>query len=264
VALAAADFTAVLKSLGAGSGLVLPAADLALGAEKALAGRSTVARAVFLATMTQESAYFRTTEEYAKDGTYAPYIGRTFEQVTWRENYAAFGAWSKGEGLIATASLFVDRPELLAETQWAWLGGVWYFEMRNLWPLAEAGDFQRVQNAVNRGTASTDGYPAGWSTRLTAYRGWTARVVKPADLIITAVMDGPTSKRFQQWLGVAIDGDVGSVTYSSLQKWVGRPVDGSLSKDDIKALQGKIGAFVDGLWGPGTTRALQRYLNSQA
>jgi hypothetical protein len=33
----AGNFGAVLRSLGAGSGLVLPVADLALGAEKALA-----------------------------------------------------------------------------------------------------------------------------------------------------------------------------------------------------------------------------------
>ena len=45
--------------------------------------------ATFIANNCQESGYFRTTEEYAKNGPYAPYIGRTFIQVTWKSNYAA-------------------------------------------------------------------------------------------------------------------------------------------------------------------------------
>lgn len=259
MSITAADFTAVLKSLGAGSGLVLPAADLALGATKALAGLSPVAQAVFLATMTQESAYFKTTEEYAKNGSYAPYIGRTFEQVTWKANYAAFGSWCVKRGLIASADLFVNKPELLAETQWAWLGGMWFFEAKGLWSYADEGDFQTVQVKVNGASP----FPAGWSTRLNAYRAWTARVVKPAALPVNGLMDTATSKRLQQWVGVGMDGAVGKVTYSAIQKWLGLNVDGSLSANDIKKFQGVIGAYVDGQWGPGTTKALQRFLNSQ-
>jgi hypothetical protein len=210
VALTAGNFGAVLRSLGAGSGLVLPVADLALGAEKALVGRSPVARAVF-------------------------------------------------EGLIATASLFVDRPELLAETQWAWLGGVWYFEMRNLWPIAEAGDFQTVQVKVNGASP----FPAGWSTRLKAYQAWTLQTGPLVTLGISGSMDAATSKRLQQWVGVAMDGDVGRLTYAALQKWLGLTADGTLSANDVKKFQGVIGAYVDGDWGPGTTKALQRFLNAQ-
>ena len=260
----AADFTAVLKSLGASGGQCVPAADLALGANLALDGISPVAQAVWLATLTQESAYFRTTEEYAKNGPYAPYIGRTFEQITWRANYAAFGAWCVHGGYIATDSLFVDHPELLAEMQWAWLGGVWYFQNRGLWPSAAKGDFQSVQNAVNRGTLTTSGYPSGWDARLRAYRAWTNRVVKPAKLTVNGQRDDATNRRLQQWVGVGMDGQVGKVTYSAIQKWLGRTVDGSLSKDDVKALQKAIGAYVDGDWGPGTTRDLQAFLNAQA
>ena len=260
MAITGSDFTAVLKALGANGGQCLPVADLALGASQALAGRSPVAQAAFLATMTQESAYYRTTEEYAKNGSYAPYIGRTFEQVTWRANYLAFGQWAAGKGYIATPTLFVDKPELLAEMQWAWLGGVWFFGSRGLWALADKGDFQTVQVKVNGASP----FPAGWATRLKAYQTWTARVVKPAPLVVTKVMDGPTNKRLQQHVGVAMDGQVGKVTYSAVQKWLGRPVDGTLGADDVKALQKAIGAFVDGSWGPGTTRDLQEFLNAQA
>ena len=259
MSITAADFTAVLKALGANGGQCLPAADLALGAARALAGRSPVAQAVFLATMTQESAYFRTTEEYAKTGSYAPYIGRTFEQVTWRYNYAAFGDWCASKGLIATPSLFVDKPELLAEMQWAWLGGVWFFESHGLWAYADRGDFQTVEVKVNGASP----FPSGWPTRLKAYQQWTARVVHPGQLAITKTMDDPTCKRLQQWVGVAMDGDVGPKTNRAIQQWLGRPNANTLSKDDVKALQKAIGAWVDGDWGPGTTRDLQNFLNRE-
>lgn len=255
----AADFTAVLKALGATGGQCLPMADLALGATKALGTTSPIAQAVFLATMTQESAYFRTTEEYSHSGSYAPYIGRTFEQVTWKYNYQAFGQWCVSKGYVASADLFVDRPELLAEMQWAWLGGIWYFQSKGLWSYAEQGDFQTVQVKVNGASP----FPAGWATRLKAYQAWTARVVEPADLVITKVMDGPTSKRLQQWVGVGMDGDVGPTTIKAIQKWLGRTPDGTLSADDVKALQRAIGAYVDGDWGPGTTGDLQKFLNTQ-
>jgi hypothetical protein len=261
-----ADFTAVLASLGGIGGQCLPLADLALGASSALsnAGASALAASVWLATLTQESAYFRTTVEYGTGQSYAPYIGRTFEQITWRDNYAAFGAWAVGQGLIASPNLFVVKPTLLGEMQWAWLGGVWFFQARGLWPYAAKGDLQSVENAVNRGTITSSGYPSGWATRLKCYRAWTLRVAPPQTLAVTGVLDEATSRRLQQWVGVAMDGAVGAVTYAAVQKWLGRTADGTLARDDVKALQTEIDTYVDGDWGPGTTRALQRYLNARA
>jgi hypothetical protein len=259
------DLTAVLTALGTNSRQIMPLPDLALGATDALAyaHASPVAAAVWLATLTQESDSFRTTVEYGSGQTYAPYVGRTFEQITWRGNYSAFGAWAAVQRMIASPSLFTERPWLLGETQWAWLGGVWFFQANGLWPVASTGDFQSVSNAVNRGQLTNSGYPSGWLARLSAYQTWTKRVANPGQLVITGVMDGPTSKRLQQWVGVVMDGAVGAVTYSALQKWLGRTVDGSLSLDDVKALQTKIGAYVDGDWGTGTTRDLQTYLNGR-
>jgi hypothetical protein len=263
--IAPSEFAAVLQALNANGGQCLPLADLALGASEALSltGATPVGAAVWLATLTQESAYFRTTTEYGGGQSYAPHIGRTFEQVTWRANYAAFGAWAVDQGLIATDNLFADKPELLGETQWAWLGGVWYFGAHGLWTYANRGDFQIVQNAVNRGTATSSGYPSGWTTRLNSYRAWTSQVSPPAQLPITGAMDPATVKRLQQWIGVGMDGQVGPITYSALQKWLGQAVDGTLSNADVKKLQNTIGAFVDGQWGPGTTRDLQTYLNAK-
>jgi hypothetical protein len=265
VSVTAADFTAVLTALGANSRQVVPLTELAFGATNALAhaAASPIASAVWLGTLTQESGFFRTTTEFGVGQTYAPYVGRTFEQVTHRDNYSAFGQWCATQHMIGTPNLFTDRPVLLSEMQWAWLGGVWFFAANGLWPYAARGDFQSVQNAVNRGQLTNVGYADKWPVRLSAYQAWTTRVAPPADLVITAVMDGPTVKRLQQWLGVAMDGALGAVTYSGLQRWLGRTVDGNLSPDDVKAFQLRIGAFVDGDWGPGTTRDLQGYLNGR-
>jgi hypothetical protein len=250
-----ADFSAVLGALGTNSRQVVPLTELAFGATDALAraGKSGIAAAVWLATLTQESDSFRTTTEYS-GGTrdYAPYYGRTFQQITWSTNYSEFGAWAA-----------TNRPALLSEMQWAWLGGVWFFAANGLWPYADRGDFQQVENAVNRGALTTNGYPAGWAARLACYQAWTARVAPPADVVVTGVMDGPTVRRLQQWVGVGMDGAIGAVTYAAVQKWLGLTVDGNLSAADVEVLQTKIGAYVDGFWGPGTTRDLQGWLNSR-
>ena len=88
-------------------------------------------------------------------------------------------------------------------------------------------------------------------------------MVHPAQLAITKTMDDPTCKRLQQWVGVAMDGDVGPKTNRAIQQWLGRPNADTLSKDDVKAFQKAIGAWVDGDWGPGTCRDLQNFLNRE-
>lgn len=150
--------------------------ELAAGANAALAqaplGLTAEGAAAFLATMAQESAWFRTTEEYAKNGRYAPYIGRTFQQVTWKDNYRAFGKWLNDKGLLNDTEYFVNNPKALADYKWAWLGGVWYFEYKLLWDEANSGDFLGVQKGVNLGSPKSPHTPAGWATRKKAYDGF--------------------------------------------------------------------------------------------
>lgn len=147
--------------------------ELAAGANDALRqappGLTVQGAAAFLATMAQESAWFRTTVEYAKNGRYAPYIGRTFQQVTWRDNYRAFGKWCQARGMVVDPDHFVKSPWALEAYRWAWLGGVWYFEHAKLWDEANSGDFLGVQKGVNLGNPKSKYTPAGWSTRKRAY-----------------------------------------------------------------------------------------------
>ena len=256
----------VLARCGALGKQCAPLDTLAAGAVAALAdhapdrtGRGTAA---WLATQTQESAWLRTTTEYGIWQRYAPYIGRTFEQVTWRANYVEFGRWCKTRGLVDDELVFAQNPRTLSELRWAWLGGVWYFGARRLWGYANSGNFQAVANAVNRGSATLEGYPSGWLTRLQCYRAYLGVLATPAEIPVDGV-GGPVSiARLQEWVGVYVDGDQGARTIKALQRWLGVPVDGNLGQRTVRALQAKVGAYGDGVWGPATTRALQSYLNA--
>lgn len=179
--LTGATILAALHAVGAGNGLVRDADVLAAGADDALGqappGLTVAGAASWLATMAQESDYFRTTTEYGTGvKAYDPYRGRTFEQLTWQGNYAGFGAWCATRGLVAHGAVFVDTPTTLADYRWAWLGGVWYFAQNGLWSYANAGDHYAVSQGVNRGVHAigTSKVPKHWEARRTMYEAFLA------------------------------------------------------------------------------------------
>lgn len=129
--------------------------ELAAGASSALrqapANLTPAGAAAFLATCAVEAAYFRTTVEYGTTLRYDPFRGRTFIQLTWEDNYRAFGRWCHGRGLVADPEVFVRSPVSLGSYEFAWLGAVFYFQAHNLWRWANVGDFRAVSQAVNGG-----------------------------------------------------------------------------------------------------------------
>lgn len=230
--------------------------------------------AAWVATLMQESAWLATTVEYGADKKkYDPYRGRTFEQVTWKDNYASFGKWAKEQGWVTDANLFVTKPEGLGDLKWAWYGGIWYFENRKLWGYGNSGDFQRVSTAVNLGTARIDKVPAGWQARLKAYRAFLSIYAKPSTIKENGVMDVPTQERLQEYLGAEIDAIWGAQTWFLLGKELGLATPFNIGNPThVKALQKKVGLKgkdVDGVWwqpvskkyGPVTTKAVQVWLN---
>lgn len=178
MALSGAAVRAALAAVGAVGKQIRSVDELAAGADGALrmapAGLTAAGAASFLATMAQESAYLRTTQEYGTRLRYDPYRGRTFEQLTWVENYRGFGRWCHAKGLVSDPETFVRNPTSLADYRWAWLGGVFYFEANNLWPWANAGDHLRVSQAVNggRGRAGTKFVPNHWRERDAMFRAF--------------------------------------------------------------------------------------------
>lgn len=122
--------------------------------------------AMWLAQVGHESVSFKYTEEIAKGGRYAPYIGRTWIQITWDYNYRAFSEWCFERGLVPTRDYFVVNYRELADLKWAGLGASWYWtERRPMNALTDAGDsatwkagsityrgFEAVTAAINGGT----------------------------------------------------------------------------------------------------------------
>lgn len=163
-----------LSAVGAVGKQIRSMDELAAGADGALRqaprGLTAVGAASFLATQAQESDYFRTTREYARNPPYAPWVGRTFDQLTHREAYERFGAWCVSHGLLADPATFTKNPSALEDYRWAWLGGVFYFEWRGLWPIANRGDHLLVSRIVNAGPGwarlGKNWQPHGWDARL--------------------------------------------------------------------------------------------------
>ncbi|OHT86890.1 glycoside hydrolase family 19 protein [Mycobacteroides saopaulense] len=122
--------------------------------------------AMWLAQVGHESVSFKYTEEIAKGGRYAPYIGRTWIQITWDYNYRAFSEWCFERGLVPTRDYFVVNYRELADLKWAGLGASWYWtEQRPMNALTDTGDsatwkagsityrgFEAVTAAINGGT----------------------------------------------------------------------------------------------------------------
>lgn len=169
--------------------------ELAAGAVGALrqapTGLTSAGAAAFLATCAVESAWWRTTTEYGTGQRYAPYIGRTFVQLTWKENYAGFGRWCKAKGLVDDSEVFVRTPAALSDFKWAWLGAVYYFEVHGLWRYANADNMLAVSQAVNGGNGriGTSFVPNGWSERRAMYRVFLA-----ANIAVPAAASTPVTK----------------------------------------------------------------------
>lgn len=152
-------------------------ASLLDGAAKTIGIRTRTEMALFCATLAQESAYFRTTQEYGTGQRYAPYIGRTWQQLTWVANYSAFGKYAKALGQVTDASYFVNNPARLADARWAAMGGAFFWTMdrtgnagwgqyKSLIDLArQTGSILAVSRAVNVGNPGSSVTPNGMTER---------------------------------------------------------------------------------------------------
>lgn len=165
---------------------ILPAVQSGL----ALSECTTVNRiAMWLAQCGHESDGFNTTEEYAKNGRYAPYIGRTWIQITWDYNYAKFGQWAAGHGLLDDPNYFVNNPAALADMQWAGIGPAWYWtvEQPRLNEFSDAGNVEDASKAINAPAwIGTPNRANGIADRTARWN----RALAQGDALLTLTTDG--------------------------------------------------------------------------
>ncbi|QLL05366.1 M15 family metallopeptidase [Mycobacterium vicinigordonae] len=124
--------------------------------------------AMFIAQTREESDNYNTTEEYGAGPTGDAYKGRSWIQITWQSNYAAFGAWAFRQGLIADPNQFVNDPTSLADIKWAGVGAAWYWVARHgghnlINDDCDKGDIRAVTYTINGGYNGLDVRTAYWN-----------------------------------------------------------------------------------------------------
>jgi len=180
--LTAAHIRAIRNAAGAYGAPIIPEQQIANLFNEAMTkygdGQFTNKKrvAALVSECLMESAYFRTTVEYANTGPYQPYRGRTFIQLTWKSNYADFGRWCVRKGLLRKGQedYFVRNPVALGRAEWAALGGVYYFTQKkwsgkNLCQIADSGSSLAIGRAVNLGNPWSPYTPNGQRARDRAF-----------------------------------------------------------------------------------------------
>lgn len=184
--------------------------------------------AALIGQCAQESAWFRTTTEYGTGQRYAPYIGRTFIQVTWSDNYQAFGLWCKARGLIDDAAYFVNNPASLSDLKWAALGPIWYFATRGILPYADQRNWTAVGGIINTGSAA--GVPGGNATRLKACQAVYDYLISHP--IGEPAMPTATQLALAKWM----TDHIGQFAYSQQDRFDNLTTDGDSQSADCSSL----------------------------
>ncbi|WP_025996987.1 glycoside hydrolase family 19 protein [Mycobacteroides abscessus] len=124
--------------------------------------------AMWLAQVGHESAGFNATEEYASGAAYegradlgntqpgdgVRFKGRSWIQITGRNNYGLFSQWAFKQRLVPTPTYFVDHSTELADLKWAGIGVAWYWTVArsDINALSDRQDLETVTRRINGGT----------------------------------------------------------------------------------------------------------------
>jgi putative chitinase len=153
----------ILPNAGAKAGVFVPILNTAMGRYQIIGSKRIAA---FIAQIGHESGQLRYVREIwgptpaqaryegradlgnIVSGDGLKYRGRGLIQITGRANYAACGD-ALGVDLIS-------QPELLELPQYACLSAAWFWGIKRLNTLADAGDFERITRRINGGLNGQD------------------------------------------------------------------------------------------------------------
>lgn len=124
---------------------------LALAAAPDMADRRTAA--AIIGESAQETDWMCSLVEYGGPRTrYAPYFGRGCIQLTWRDNYAGFGQWLHGLGVVADPDVFVANPDLVTAWPYPWLSAIYYFVRHIDQGYVQSENWNAVSGLINAGS----------------------------------------------------------------------------------------------------------------
>lgn len=134
--------------------------------------------AMFLAQVGAESGGLQWTTELAdgteyngrvdlgntQQGDGPRFKGRTFIQITGRNNYTKLSQWAHSVGLVPSADYFVLNPDLLSSVKYVWLGPVWYWmiDRPTLNAVSDSMDIRQATYMINGGLNGLAGRTARW------------------------------------------------------------------------------------------------------
>jgi putative chitinase len=145
--------------------------------------------------------------------------GRGLKQLTGRNNYTAFG---KSVGMTAE-----EAAEYVATKKGALESALWFWDNKNLNPVADTGDVVRMTKIINGGDIGLDDRRRRYDHAMRVFGG-SVSATKAAESVAT------TSPQFET-VRVGSRGDT------------------------VKLVQEKLGLTADGVFGPGTERAVKAW-----
>jgi putative chitinase len=138
--------------------------------------------------------------------------GRGLKQLTGRDNYARFG---KTVGMTAEKA-----AEYVATEKGAIESACWFWNQRNLNPIADTKNIRRLTEAINGGTIGLDDRTRRFNEALQILSQSTP--AQPAQPVINTLRRGSTGnevKKLQEALNITPDGSFGSGTEIALRLW---------------------------------------------
>ena len=200
----------MLPNAGSRLDLHLPFIDAALVS----VGIDTRLRtAAFFAQLAHESGEYRYMEELADGSAYEgrldlgntePGDGVKFKghgpiQITGRANHAACG--------VALGLNLLDDPTLITLPAYGTASAAWFWNNRDLDPLADRSWFRVITRIINGGYN-------GWEDRLTYYTRNRAILGLPP---YSTIKEDASIRQFQRDHGLTPDGDVGPATLKAVR-----------------------------------------------
>jgi len=146
-----------------------------------------------------------------QDGDGWLFRGKGLKQVTGRANHEAFG---RQVGMTAE-----QAAEYLLTKDGALQSALWFWDSRNLNPIADTGDVVKLTKIINGGNIGLDDRRNRYVRALAILNMPAGSTVTAPDNTLRRGDKGDDGHRLQKRLGMVPDGSFGPATESAVKRW---------------------------------------------